>query len=83
MPTIRIGYGSDFSIDSNGVGIGTTFAAANTKSAKIVRPVVGLAARGAACARGLPLVSSRLQHSQPSSLDRLLRWRSAAKKIAS
>ena len=31
MPTIRIGYGSDFSIDSNGVGIGTTFAAANTK----------------------------------------------------
>jgi hypothetical protein len=31
MPTIRIGYGSDFSINSNGVGIGTTFAAANTK----------------------------------------------------
>ena len=31
MPTIRIGYGSDFSIDSNGVGIGTSFAASNTK----------------------------------------------------
>ena len=31
MPTIRIGYGSDFTIDSNGVGIGTSFAAANTK----------------------------------------------------
>ena len=31
MPTIRIGYSSDFSINSNGVGIGTTFAAANTK----------------------------------------------------
>ena len=31
MPSFRIGYGSDFSIDSNGVGIGTTFAAANTK----------------------------------------------------
>lgn len=31
MPTIRIGYGSDFSINSNGVGIGTTFAASGTK----------------------------------------------------
>ena len=31
MPTIRIGYSSDFSINSNGVGIGTTFAVANTK----------------------------------------------------
>ncbi len=31
MPKFRIGYGSDFTIDSNGVGIGTTFAAANTK----------------------------------------------------
>ena len=31
MPTIRIGYSSDFSINSNGVGIGTSFAASNTK----------------------------------------------------
>ena len=31
MPSFRIGYGSDFSIDSNGVGIGTSFAASNTK----------------------------------------------------
>jgi len=31
MPTIRIGYSSDFTIDSNGVGIGTTFAASGTK----------------------------------------------------
>jgi len=31
MPKFRIGYGSDFTIDSNGVGIGTSFAAANTK----------------------------------------------------
>ena len=31
MPTIRIGYSSDFSVNSNGVGIGTTFAASNTK----------------------------------------------------
>ncbi len=31
MPSFRIGYGSDFSIDSNGVGIGTTFAASGTK----------------------------------------------------
>ena len=31
MPSFRIGYGSDFTIDSNGVGIGTTFAASGTK----------------------------------------------------
>ena len=31
MPSFRIGFGSDFTIDSNGVGIGTSFAAANTK----------------------------------------------------
>ena len=31
MPKFRIGYGSDFTIDSNGVGIGTTFAASGTK----------------------------------------------------
>ena len=31
MPTIRIGYSSDFSVNSNGVGIGTTFAASGTK----------------------------------------------------
>ena len=31
MPSFRIGFGSDFSVNSNGVGIGTTFAASNTK----------------------------------------------------
>ena len=31
MPSFRIGYGSDFSIDSNRVGIGTTLAASDTK----------------------------------------------------
>ena len=31
MPKFRIGYGSDFTIDSNGVGIGTSFAASGTK----------------------------------------------------
>ena len=31
MPKFRIGYSSDFSVNSNGVGIGTTFATANTK----------------------------------------------------
>ena len=31
MPSFRIGFGSDFTIDSNGVGIGTSFAASGTK----------------------------------------------------